>query len=223
MPSRRLANSESTSNDRTQRWSEILSAHAGWIYAVIRSRLGDAALADDAFQNVALAAGREGGLPSDATFDRPWLYRVAIRQCLLIRRRLGRERRFHQQCRSSARREVEEPLAGMLVQERQAAIRAALADLPEIDRDVLLLKYLEDWTYRDLADHLGVTVHTIEYRLLRARRRLRAALLRHGLEATADSRSRGDAEGSREGNPPTGKSAEQVDDDPVESSLMEER
>lgn len=217
MPSRRLANSESTSNDRTQRWSEILSLHAGWIYAVIRSRLGDAALADDAFQNVALAAGRAGGLPSDSTYDRPWLYRVAIRQCLLIRRRLGRERRLHQQCATIERNEADEPFAVLLVRERQAAIRAALDDLPEIDRNVLLLKYLQDWTYQDLADHLGVTVHTIEYRLLRARRRLRAALVRHGVEEAADSRSAGIVDSSCEVAGSTGESAVQVNNDTGEA------
>ncbi len=42
-----------------------------------------------------------------------------------------------------------------------------------------MLKYTEGWGYRELAEHLGTTVKTIEYRLLRARQELRQAILRH--------------------------------------------
>jgi RNA polymerase sigma-70 factor (ECF subfamily) len=41
-----------------------------------------------------------------------------------------------------------------------------------------MLKYTEGWGYRELADHLGVSIKTIEYRLLRARQSLRAAINR---------------------------------------------
>jgi RNA polymerase sigma-70 factor (ECF subfamily) len=40
----------------------------------------------------------------------------------------------------------------------------------------LLLKYKEGWGYQELAEHLGITVKTVEYRLLKARRALRALL-----------------------------------------------
>jgi RNA polymerase sigma factor (sigma-70 family) len=48
--------------------------------------------------------------------------------------------------------------------------------LDELDRQVLMLKYVEGWTYRQLAEMLGVTEDTIEYRLLRARKRLKSLL-----------------------------------------------
>jgi RNA polymerase sigma-70 factor (ECF subfamily) len=47
-----------------------------------------------------------------------------------------------------------------------------------LDREILMLKYTENWNYQQLAEHLGVTLHTVEYRLLRARKRLRQELTR---------------------------------------------
>jgi RNA polymerase sigma-70 factor (ECF subfamily) len=41
-----------------------------------------------------------------------------------------------------------------------------------------MLKYTENWTYQQMADHLGVPVRNIEYRLLHARQHLRRALVR---------------------------------------------
>ena len=55
-------------------------------------------------------------------------------------------------------------------------IREALGRLPARDAEVLLLKYTENWSCRDLAEHLGQTEAAIESRLHRARRRLRDEL-----------------------------------------------
>jgi RNA polymerase sigma-70 factor (ECF subfamily) len=43
---------------------------------------------------------------------------------------------------------------------------------------MLLLKYTEDWNYRQLAERLGATPAAVEARLHRARGRLRRALAR---------------------------------------------
>ena len=46
----------------------------------------------------------------------------------------------------------------------------------DLDRQVLMLKYSEGWSYREMAKHLGVREDTIEYRLLKARKNLRRLL-----------------------------------------------
>ncbi|MGH7129198.1 MAG: sigma-70 family RNA polymerase sigma factor, partial [Planctomycetaceae bacterium] len=62
--------------------------------------------------------------------------------------------------------------------ERQRLIREAVGRLSEEDAEVLMLKYTEDWTCRDLAEHLGVSHSAVESRLHRARARLRTELAR---------------------------------------------
>ena len=62
-------------------------------------------------------------------------------------------------------------------------VRAALQRLPRRDAEILLLKYTEDWSYRELAAHLGVSESAVEARLHRARTRLREAMIgTHGIE-----------------------------------------
>jgi RNA polymerase sigma-70 factor (ECF subfamily) len=51
-----------------------------------------------------------------------------------------------------------------------------MGQLSEADAEVLLLKYTESWSYRQLADHLGISLSAVQARLHRARARLRSAL-----------------------------------------------
>jgi RNA polymerase sigma-70 factor (ECF subfamily) len=68
------------------------------------------------------------------------------------------------------------PLDVLLDAEAQQSVQQALGELHEIDRQILMLKYSEGWSYREIASHLGVQEDTIEYRLLRARKNLRRHL-----------------------------------------------
>jgi RNA polymerase sigma-70 factor (ECF subfamily) len=55
-------------------------------------------------------------------------------------------------------------------------VRAALAALPERDREVLVLRHLEQLTAREVAAVLGLTEAGVKSRALRAMQRLRALL-----------------------------------------------
>jgi RNA polymerase sigma-70 factor (ECF subfamily) len=57
-------------------------------------------------------------------------------------------------------------------------VRQALETLPPRDAEIMLLKYSEDWSYQQLAEHLGLSVSAVEARLHRARQKMRQALLR---------------------------------------------
>jgi RNA polymerase sigma-70 factor (ECF subfamily) len=71
---------------------------------------------------------------------------------------------------------VLDPLGWLLADERQDLVRQAMARLPGRDVEILLLKYTENWSYEQLAQHTGVSESAIESRLHRARRRLRKQL-----------------------------------------------
>ena len=51
-----------------------------------------------------------------------------------------------------------------------------MSQLVPRDAEILMLKYTEDWSYRALADHLGISHSAVEARLHRARQRLRDEL-----------------------------------------------
>jgi RNA polymerase sigma-70 factor, ECF subfamily len=58
----------------------------------------------------------------------------------------------------------------------RARVRAALRELPERDREVLAMRYLEQLSTREIAAALGVTEGAVKVRHVRALQRLRALL-----------------------------------------------
>ena len=154
----------------------------GWLRAVVAGRVGDAGLADDVLQEVALAEARAEPTAAPPAGRRgPWLYRVAVRQAALALRTAGRRRRRERLAAAPDRDAGPPPPAALLHAETAELLRSALADLPAGDRDVLILKYVEGLTYVRIAERLGVSVHCVEDRLRRGRGRLRRALARRGV------------------------------------------
>jgi RNA polymerase sigma-70 factor (ECF subfamily) len=148
---------------------------------VVLARVGEAAAAEDVLQEVAAAAIEKGHQLRDPQSAAPWLYRLAVMAALQYRRRQGRRRklldRFVQRRlpQSDEARELD-PLDWLLADERTALVRKALVRLPRCDAEILLLKYTEDWSYRQLAEHLGLTTSAVEARLHRARQKMRKTL-----------------------------------------------
>ena len=63
-----------------------------------------------------------------------------------------------------------------ILREMRQSVREALQTLAPKDREILLLKYTEDWSYHQLVTHLGIGHSAVEARLHRARQRFRAEL-----------------------------------------------
>jgi RNA polymerase sigma-70 factor (ECF subfamily) len=61
----------------------------------------------------------------------------------------------------------------------------ALATLPDEQRQVVVLRDVEGFDYREIAELVGVPMGTVESRLFRARARLRS-LLRPGTDRMED-------------------------------------
>ncbi len=167
-------------------WGIALAAHEGWLRKVILARTGEVQAVDEVFQRVALAAVEQAAPLADPAKVAPWLHRLAVVQSARYRRKLGRERR--------ALRGVTEKLAhvgngyagGLLAwlvaRERHDQTREALARLDGADIEVLMLKYGERWSYRQIAERLGITEKAVDARLSRARARLRHELIAAGIE-----------------------------------------
>jgi len=162
-------------------WPAVLAEHGRWLRTVALSRVGEAAAADDVMQEVATTAVEKGHQLREPASVAPWLYRLTVVAALQYRRRAGRRRKLIDRFAerhpptSHDRRELD-PLEWLLADERQAMVRQALRRLPQRDAEILLLKYTEDWSYRQLAEHLGLSTSAVEARLHRARLKMRRAL-----------------------------------------------
>jgi RNA polymerase sigma-70 factor (ECF subfamily) len=161
-------------------WSVALAEHGRWLRTVIRARLGEAQGVDEVMQEVSLAAVAQRAPLSDPSRIGGWLYRLAVHQVLLYRRAQGRRRklvdRYGRVVSGGPRAPDADPLSWLIAHERDRLVRRAVDALPPKDRELLLLKYTEDWSCRQLADRLGLTESAVEARLHRARSRLRSQL-----------------------------------------------
>jgi RNA polymerase sigma-70 factor (ECF subfamily) len=158
-----------------------LAEHDRWLRTVVHARLREPQAVDEVMQEVALAAVRQAAPLADAGKVAPWLYRLAVRQALLFRRKCGRRRRmagqYEQNQRDGIRPQHEpDPLAWLLAEERREQIRLAVRRLPTRVAEILLLKYTEDWSYHQIAARVGIGHSAVEARLHRARCRLREEL-----------------------------------------------
>jgi len=127
-------------------WAAALQRHAHWLRRVILTRLGERQAVDEVMQEVSLAAVA-GTAPHhlDGPQVGAWLYRVAVRQTLLYRRRSGRRRKLVDAFARRLGRADDagagppDPLRWLLSAERAGLVRQAIARLPRLDADVLVL------------------------------------------------------------------------------------
>jgi len=160
-------------------WGAALAAQERWLRTVVLARVGERQAVDEVMQEVALAAVAQRAPLGDPSKVVGWLYRLAVRQALLYRRKCGRRHKLVGRYAGSGAADATnpaDPLAWLLLDERRALVREALGKLHRRDAEILLLKYTEDWTYRELAERMGVSESAVEARLHRARGRLREAL-----------------------------------------------
>ena len=171
-----LSSNRSSDSD----WLEVLRENEAWLRKVLRNRLRNQEEVNDVFQEIGVAVSRRDVRPDEPHNAKSWLYRVAIRQVLQYRRKSGRYRNLlnrNQDLTPPSHFQVEsDPLAMLMNAERDKAIHEALQSLSDLDREILMLKYVENWTYNQLAENLGVSKNTIEHRLVRSKKKLRQIL-----------------------------------------------
>jgi RNA polymerase sigma factor (sigma-70 family) len=166
-------------------WAQSLAEHRPWLARVIAARTGEAQAIEEVWQQVSLAVVEQRWPLADASKVAPWLHRLAVVASARYRRQLGRGRRALAGWADVRRHAVAppaDPLGWLVREERLSLTREAMARLDGRDAEVLLLKYGERWSYRQIAEHLGITEKAVDCRLLRARERLRQQLAALGIK-----------------------------------------
>ncbi len=155
-----------------------LSEHEAWLRTALHSRLGSLDEVDEVMQEVALAAANQVARQQPVERIGPWLYRVALRQVMLFRRKAGRRRKLMQSVREkTSPGEQPSPLHFLLSDERQQSVRMVMGKLGELERQMLMLKYVEGMSYGEIAERIGVSASAVQSRLHRARAQLRQGLV----------------------------------------------
>ncbi|MGZ6932078.1 MAG: RNA polymerase sigma factor [Acidimicrobiia bacterium] len=164
--------------DAPERFAAIFDRHYGAIDAYCVRRLGSDG--HDVSAATFLEAFRvRDRFDCDRSDARPWLFGIAGNLLRRHRRRETRRWRAYARFPTGA---VVPSLAD--VDDRVdadvlgAALGGALAAIPLVERDALLLFAWADLSYEQIADATGVPIGTVRTRIARARRRLRERLTR---------------------------------------------
>ncbi len=119
--------------------------------------------------------------------DRPffaWLYQIVRRLCFNFNRdrRSRREKLRDASLWLAEEAEARAPAPGpsrvLEKSELCRTVRQAIEELPEREREVLVLKEFEGLRYREIAELVGIPIGTVMSRLYTARKHLAAALSR---------------------------------------------
>jgi RNA polymerase sigma-70 factor (ECF subfamily) len=110
---------------------------------------------------------------------RAWLLTILRNSCYDRLRQKGASDRntdFDEELHS-ARRQTPNPETALLLAERSELVKKSLAELPAEHREVLILRELEQLSYREIADIAGIPLGTVMSRISRARQQLQRTLL----------------------------------------------
>jgi RNA polymerase sigma factor (sigma-70 family) len=153
---------------------ELFNEHHRRIYLYCLRQLGSPEEAEDAVQATYLNACRSLNDGFEPEAAQAWLFKVAHNVCLT------RQRSSYRRAR------VERPHDLQAVQDIVAApetpgdelfgLDEALADLPEQQRNAILLREWQGLSYREVATKLGLTQAAVETLIFRARRSLASSL-----------------------------------------------
>ena len=160
---------------------EVVLAFAERLTAVVSGILRDRDAVEDVVQeSFAKAFYRIGSFKGGSSLY-TWLYRIAVngaKDYIKSRKRRPASSFDDLPGRASIPEQAPPMLEGLERRELRRRVRAAIDRLPYRFRSVLALREIEGMTYNDIAEVLGLSLGTVESRLFRARKRLRALLAR---------------------------------------------
>jgi RNA polymerase sigma factor (sigma-70 family) len=160
---------------RDSDFERLYEDHAQALFGFLAYRTGDRALAEDlmsdAFERALKARKRyDPGKASAKT----WLYSIALNCLRDQQRRQAAETRALDRVGGPAGTELHDPALGRA--EDRDEVQRAMAGLSAEEREVVALKFGGELTAKEIAKVLGEKETTVEGRLYRALRRLRAEL-----------------------------------------------
>ncbi len=145
-------------------FAALLTRHGPLVYGACRRLLPDPLDVEDAFQAAFLVLVRRAEELRGQTVG-PWLHRVAVLTARGLRRRNA--------VRLASTSALVDVAARPSAPDARLDVDAALSTLPRKYREPVILCYLQGWTCRELADHLGCPESTAASLVARGLAKLR--------------------------------------------------
>ena len=154
----------------------LFERHKDKVYSIAVRYSGDRTVAMDIAQDTFLKLlSSIQQFRGDASFE-SWLYRLVVNCCLDYHRKRRRLRPLLDEVLDLFRAPDESALHDLLREEQADRVQQLVAQLPEEQRMVVVLRYTEDLSYEEIADLLGCRRGTVASRLNRAHKALERRL-----------------------------------------------
>jgi len=158
-------------------FSELVHRYERELYSYLRRYLGDAEMAEDAFQAAFLQVHLKCQQYEPGRAVRPWLYTIATNQAIDAQRRSRRHRMVSLD--RTGPKDGEDvgklldlltskeptPTAQLSAAERSEWLHQTVEQLPAALRDVIHLVYFQELKYREAAEALNIPVGTVKSRM----------------------------------------------------------
>jgi RNA polymerase sigma factor (sigma-70 family) len=165
----------------------LVERHFGLVYSTARRRLGgDAHLAHDVTQAVFTDLARKSRQLSARSTLAGWLFTSALYAAAKAMRSERRRARYEQEAQTMNELNSPEP-STLRWDQISPLIDGALHELPEDDREAVILRFFEQQSFGMIGEQLAVNDDTARARVQRALEKLRGKLERRGITSTAEA------------------------------------
>ncbi|MCK5322948.1 MAG: sigma-70 family RNA polymerase sigma factor [Desulfobulbaceae bacterium] len=162
----------------SQPFNRLVMLYQGNIYNMALNYLKVPEEAKDITQDIFITAYRSlSTLRDDSKFS-AWLYQIAANHCRNRLKKLRKrgfftsrsiddpEQPIHLSNNDSPEKRIEQ-------EDRSRIVRTAIAAMPEAEKEVLIMRDLQEMTYEEISEVLGVPLGTVKSKLNRARNALK--------------------------------------------------
>ena len=172
----KVASGDAPAAERLAAFGEIVRRYQDMAYGCAYAVLGDFHLAEDAAQEAFLTAYRELRSLRQAGAFAGWLRRIVLSRCSRMTRRRSVSTTRLDAAATVASNEPG-PTEAMEMRELKDKVLAAVRALPEPQRMVTTLFYINGYSQKDIAEFLEVPVTTVKKRLVASRGRLKQRMM----------------------------------------------
>ncbi len=154
-------------------FAQLITDHYAGLFRFAQSMCRRQGTAEDLVQQTFLQWARQGHTLRDQSKAKTWLYTTIYREWLAIARKEQKHPvvEFEPEVHGGVEEPEDEP------QVDSQALRTALDQLDDNYRAPLVLFYLRELSYKDIAETLGLPIGTVMSRLSRAKDALRKLLI----------------------------------------------
>lgn len=155
-------------------FDEIVKQYGGMLFNHIRRMVGNEEDAKDILQEVFVNVYRKiDGFREESSL-KTWLFRIASNKTIDF---LRKEKRFKADELPETLRDTSNPLKYTEKSIKKQLVHKALLRLKEEEREIVVLKELDGFTFREIAEIKGIPENTVKTKLYSSLKKLRKIIL----------------------------------------------